>query len=159
MKSEPGVFGIDDLARSPGRTTAWDGVRNYQVRNMMRDRMLPGDQALFYHSNCAEPGVTGIADIVTPAYPDATAFDPADSHYDPGSNPDEPRWYVVDVRLRRKFKRNITLAELRQEKSLADMVLLQRGNRLSIMPVTRKQWDTIAVLERAGRGVQRKNIR
>ena len=147
MKSEPGVFGIEDLARCPRRTTGWDGVRNYQARNMLRDQMAPGDQALFYHSGCDEPGVVGIVDIVSEAYPDHTAFDPADSHYDPGSKPEDPRWFMVDVRLRRVLQRKITLAELRRTRALKDLVLLRRGNRLSIMPVTRRQWDTIIGLE------------
>lgn len=147
MKSEPSTFGIDDLKSRPGGVEPWDGVRNYQARNFMRDDMKKGDPVFFYHSNCAEPGIVGIATVASKSYPDPTAFDPEDSHYDPKSNPDNPRWYLVDVKYRRKFKRTITLQELKSHKALADMKLLARGNRLSIMPVTKKQWDYILDLE------------
>jgi predicted RNA-binding protein with PUA-like domain len=149
MKSEPDVFGIDDLARAPRKTTAWDGVRNYQARNYMRDGMARGDQAFFYHSNCAEPGIAGIVEISRTAYPDHTAFDPDDPHYDPDSSPEQPRWYMVDVTLVRRTKRVITLAELRKEaeKKLKGLALLRRGNRLSILPVSARQWSFILDLE------------
>lgn len=150
MKSEPSTFGIDDLKTRPGKTEPWDGVRNYQARNFMRDEMQKGDLAFFYHSNCAEPGIVGIMTIASDAYPDPTQFDPEDDHYDPKSDPDKPRWYLVDVRYKRKFKRTITLQELKQHRALADMKLLQKGNRLSIMPVTRKQWEYIEGLETRG---------
>jgi predicted RNA-binding protein with PUA-like domain len=149
MKSEPDVFGIDDLAKNPGKTTFWDGVRNYQARNFMRDQMQLGDRAFFYHSNCAEPGVAGIVKVVKTGYPDHTAFDRDDPHFDPDSDPDKPRWYMVDVRLERKLKRTITLAELREHTSgaLKGLALLQRGNRLSITPVSDEHWRFILDLE------------
>lgn len=146
MKSEPDVFGIDDLKNAPGRTDHWDGVRNYQARNYMRD-MKKGDEVLFYHSNCKEPGVAGLATVAREAYPDHTAFDPDDPHYDPKSDPEKPRWFMVDIKYRRKLKRVITLTELKQYRTLKDMPLVRRGNRLSIMPVTKKQWDFIMGLE------------
>jgi predicted RNA-binding protein with PUA-like domain len=148
MKSEPDVFGIDDLAAAPRRTTGWDGVRNYQARNYMRE-MARGDQAFFYHSNCAEPGIAGIVEVVRTAYPDPTAFDPDDPHYDPDSTPERPRWYMVDVRLVRPTRRIITLAELRKEaeKKLKGLALLRKGNRLSVLPVSAPQWRFILSLE------------
>jgi predicted RNA-binding protein with PUA-like domain len=147
MKSEPEAFGIDDLRQAPGKTDHWDGVRNYQARNMMRDQMKKGDLVFFYHSNCAEPGIVGIMKIVREGYPDHTAFDPETKYYDPKSNPDSPRWYMVDVRYVRKLKRVIPLAELKTCEKLKDMPLVKRGNRLSIMPVTKTQWDSILDLE------------
>ena len=149
MKSEPDVFSIDDLAKAPRRTTGWDGVRNYQARNFMRDGMARGDQAFFYHSNCAEPGIAGIVEISRTGYPDHTAFDPKDPHYDPASTSEEPRWYMVDVTLVRRMSRVITLAELRKkaEKELKGLALLRRGNRLSILPVSEKQWRVIVAME------------
>jgi len=150
IKSEPGVFSIDDLKNAPGKKTHWDGVRNYQARNMMRDEMRKGDFVLFYHSSCETPGITGIAEVVSAAYPDHTAFDPGDPHFDPGSDPDNPRWMMVDIRYKRKTARIITLKELkRHERRLDGLALLRRGNRLSIMPVSKKQWDFILSLERA----------
>jgi len=149
LKSEPGTFGIDDLAAQPGKTSAWDGVRNYQARNMLRDSMKKGDTAFFYHSSCEVPGIAGIVRIVKDGYPDKTAFDRKHHHYDPESKPDDPRWYVVDVKLERKFKRIITLDELRRHASdeLSDFVVLRRGNRLSVTPVTQAEWDFILTLE------------
>lgn len=147
MKSEPSEFGIDDLERRPDRTEGWDGVRNYQARNMMRDEMQPGDGVLFYHSNCETPGIVGIARIVRAAYPDPTAFDPSNKHYDPKSDPASPRWYMVDVRLERKLARTISLAELKSCPRLDGFALLRRGNRLSVMPVEPDQWDFILSLE------------
>jgi len=147
MKSEPGEFGIDDLNKRPKRTEPWDGVRNYQARNMMRDEMKKGDLAFFYHSNCDEAGIVGIMKIVKEGYPDQTAFDPDDKHYDPKSDPDNPRWFHVDVHFKRKFNNTITLQILRDQKSLKNMKLLQRGNRLSIMPLSKKEWDYILSLE------------
>lgn len=146
MKSEPDVFGIDDLKKASGGTDHWDGVRNYQARNYMRE-MQKGDEVLFYHSNCKEPGVAGLATVAREAYPDHTAFDPDDPHYDPKSDPDKPRWFMVDIKYQRKLKRVITLTELKQYRTLKDMPLVRRGNRLSIMPVTKKQWDFIMGLE------------
>lgn len=147
MKSEPEVFGIDDLYQRPGQTEHWDGVRNYQARNMMRDAMKLGDQVFFYHSNCAVPGIVGIMEIVKEGYPDDTAFDPDNPHFDPKSHPEKPSWMMVDVKYRQKFARTISLNELKQHPELADMVLLRRGNRLSIMPVSPEQWQFILGLE------------
>jgi predicted RNA-binding protein with PUA-like domain len=149
FKSEPDTFGIDALRKAPKQTAAWDGVRNYQARNMLRDSIKKGDLAFFYHSSCAVPGIAGIVSITHGGYPDATAFDPKHHHYDPDSKQDAPRWYVVDVKLVRKLKRVITLDELRAhaEKKLKDFVLLRRGNRLSVIPVTSKDWDFILTLE------------
>ena len=147
MKSEPDAFSIDDLAHAPKKTEHWDGVRNYQARNMMRDEMKLGDQVFFYHSNCAEPGIVGIAEVVKEGYPDFTAFDPECKYYDPKSDEEKPRWYMVDVRFVRKLKRVITLAELKSYSPIADMRLLARGNRLSVMPVSKKHWDLILKLE------------
>ena len=149
MKSEPDVFGIDDLKNRPGRTEPWDGVRNYQARNMMRDQMKRGDLAFFYHSNCDDPGIVGIMTVAREGYPDHTAFDPQAKYYDPKSDPGNPRWYMVDVRYKRKLTRTITLQELKQYGGgpLADMPLLRKGNRLSVMPVTAGQWDFILGLE------------
>ncbi len=147
MKSEPSEFSIDDLKNRPKKTEPWDGVRNYQARNMMRDEMKKGDQVFFYHSNCDEPGIVGVMTVSREGYPDHTAYDPNDKHYDPKSDPDNPRWYYVDVKYKRKFKRTITLSELRDHKVLENMRLLQKGNRLSIMPVSKKEWDYILKLE------------
>jgi predicted RNA-binding protein with PUA-like domain len=148
MKSEPDVFGIDDLAKSPRKTTHWDGVRNFQARNFMRDDMRRGDRAFFYHSSCDEPGVVGIVEIVKEGYPDHTAFDQHDDHFDPDSDPANPRWYMVDVRLERKFRRTITLATLREheKRALQGLALLKRGQRLSITPVSAAHWQFIVDL-------------
>lgn len=145
LKSEPSVFGLDDLARRPKKTEHWDGVRNYQARNYLR-AMRRGDLAFFYHSNCAIPGVVGIVEIVREAYPDCTAWDPNSEYYDPRSTPQQPRWFMVDVRLRRRLPRTVTLAEIKAHPALADMPLVQRGSRLSVMPVTARQWHTILEL-------------
>jgi predicted RNA-binding protein with PUA-like domain len=149
LKSEPAAFSIDDLAARPKRTAAWDGVRNYQARNMLRDSIKKGDTAFFYHSSCAVPGIAGIVSIVKGGYPDATAFDAKHANYDAESSPTEPRWYVVDVKLERKFSSLITLDELRKHagSELADLLVLKRGNRLSVTPVTKKNWDFILSLE------------
>jgi predicted RNA-binding protein with PUA-like domain len=149
FKSEPDTFGIDALAKAPKKTSAWDGVRNYQARNMLRDSIKKDDLAFFYHSSCEVPGIAGIVSITRGGYPDVTAFDPKHHHYDADSEQDSPRWYVVDVKLVRKLKRVITLDELRAhaDKKLKDFVLLRRGNRLSVMPVTNKDWDFILTLE------------
>jgi predicted RNA-binding protein with PUA-like domain len=145
LKTEPDTFGIDDLERAPRKTTSWDGVRNYQARNMLRDQMQRGDQAFLYHSSCETPGITGIVEVVKPGYPDATAFDRRHHHHDPDSDPDNPRWYMVDVRLVRRLPRVITLDELRKhaKQQLSGMVLLRPGTRLSVMPVTAEQWKFI----------------
>lgn len=148
MKSEPDEFGFDDLARRPDQTEPWDGVRNYQARNSLRDEMRAGDKVLFYHSNCAEPGIVGIAEIVGAARPDPTAFDPDDPHYDPKSDPEAPRWFLRDVRYVRPLKRLIGLRELKQHaEALAGFALIRRGNRLSVMPVSKAHWNYILRLE------------
>lgn len=145
MKSEPDTFSIDDLARK--RKEAWDGVRNYQARNHMRDGMRPGDGVFFYHSSCAVPGIAGIAEVASAAYPDPTQFDPRSKYFDAGSSRDNPRWMLVDVKFVRKLKRIITLDELKTHRALAAMPLLQRGSRLSVQPVTKAQWEFILTLE------------
>lgn len=147
MKSEPDVFGIDDLFKASKKTEPWDGVRNYQARNMMRDDMKKGDLVFFYHSNCKEPGIAGIMKIAREGYPDYTAFDPKEKYYDPKSDPENPRWHMVDVRYVRKLKRVITLSELKEIPGLAELPLVRRGNRLSILPVSKQQWDLILSLE------------
>jgi predicted RNA-binding protein with PUA-like domain len=146
MKSEPDVFGIADLKQKPRQTAPWDGVRNFQARNFLRDEMKKGDLAFFYHSSCAVPGIVGIIKIVRAGYPDATAFDPKHEHHDPRSTPDKPLWYMVDVKLVRALKRVVTLSEIKATPALKHMRLVQRGNRLSILPVTDKDWKTILAL-------------
>ena len=147
MKSEPNEFSIDDLKTQPDKTEHWDGVRNYQARNMMRDQMKIGDQVFFYHSNCETPGIVGIAKVVREGYPDFTAFEPKDPHYDPKSDPDNPRWYMVDIKYVRKLKRTISLKELKEISALSEMPLVRKGNRLSVMPTTKQQWQHILKLE------------
>lgn len=149
LKSEPDTFGIDNLAAKPKKTAAWDGVRNYQARNMLRDSIKKGDTAFFYHSSCAIPGIAGIVRVVKEGYPDKTQFDSKGDHFDPESKPNDPHWFVVDVQLVRKFKRLITLDELRKHASdeLSEFVVLRRGNRLSVMPVTKEEWDFVLSLE------------
>lgn len=142
MKSEPSDVSIDDLAALPGQVVDWYGVRNYQARNFMRDQMHVGDGVLFYHSNCAEPGIAGIAEVSRLAYPDRTQFDSQHRYFDPKSTPENPRWLNVDVRLVRKT-RLMTLAEMRTCPELARMRALQRGNRLSITPVDPREWAFI----------------
>jgi predicted RNA-binding protein with PUA-like domain len=147
MKSEPTTFGIDDLAKAPRRRAPWDGVRNYQVRNMIRDEMKKGDLAFFYHSSCEVPGIYGIARIVREAYPDSTAFDPRHAHFDPKSDPAAPSWYMVDVELVERFATPITLEKLKANaRALGDLIVLKRGNRLSITPVTATQWRKVIAL-------------
>ncbi|MEO8672746.1 MAG: EVE domain-containing protein [Tahibacter sp.] len=145
MKSEPDEFSIDDLAKR--KVEPWSGVRNYQARNYMRDGMRAGDGVLFYHSSCAEPGVVGIAEISAEAHPDPTQFDPRSDYYDAASKPDEPRWLLVDVKFKRKLKRTIALTELKDQAQLDEFALVKRGNRLSVMPVTKQEWDFILSLE------------
>jgi predicted RNA-binding protein with PUA-like domain len=142
MKSEPDECSIDAALAAPGKTVPWTGVRNYQARNFMRDAMKVGDGVLFYHSSCPEPGIAGIAEVASAAYPDATQFDKKSKYYDPASPKESPRWLHVDVRAVKKT-RLIPLAELREHKALADMVILRRGNRLSITPVTAAEWSFI----------------
>lgn len=145
MKSEPDVFSIDDLRRKGARGTHWDGVRNYQARNFMRE-MRPGDMAFFYHSNCKEPGIAGVMEVVREAYPDHTAFDREDPHFDPKSDPEKPRWYMVDVAYVDKFPRTLTLEALRMNPALEEMIILRRGNRLSVTPVTVDEWRTVMTM-------------
>ena len=148
MKSEPDECSIDDALSAPGATVPWTGVRNYQARNFMRDAMRVGDGVLFYHSGCAEPGIAGIAEVASEAYPDATQFDPASPYHDPRSTTDAPRWAHVDVRALRKT-RLVSLAELRSHPELAQMQVLRKGNRLSISPVTDDEWRVILAMAEA----------
>ena len=149
MKTEPTSFSVEDLAAAPRRTTGWDGVRNYQARNMLRDQMRRGDQALLYYSSTAVPGIVAIMQIVKDGYPDPTAFDRKHHHYDPESDPRNPRWFMVDVQLKRQLARTITLEELRAHahRELKGMVLLRPGNRLSVSPVEGAHWRFILSLE------------
>lgn len=143
FKSEPSCFSIDDLASSPSKTTAWDGVRNYQARNMMRDEMQIGDRGFFYHSNCKEIGIAGIVEIVSAAYPDETQFNPDADHFDPTSTREAPRWFLVDVKFLQKFDRVITLDELRENPLLENLMILRKGSRLSVTPVSAEDYQAI----------------
>ncbi|NBW45102.1 MAG: EVE domain-containing protein [Betaproteobacteria bacterium] len=142
MKSEPEECSVDDVIAMPNATVAWFGVRNYLARNFMRDQMRLGDGVLFYHSSCAQPGVVGLAEVASTPYPDATQFDADSKYFDPKASPEAPRWQLVDVRVTRKT-RTLGLAELRAHVDLTEMVLLRRGNRLSITPITAPEWNTI----------------
>ncbi len=146
MKSEPSEFSIDDLQRVG--TEPWDGVRNYQVRNMFRDEFKVGDRALFYHSNCQEIGVVGEMVVTSEAYPDPTQFDPHDTHYDPKSDPANPRWLLVEVSFVAKYPRVVTLSELRSDKRFADLALVRKGNRLSVLPLSKTHFQTIRQLSK-----------
>ena len=145
MKSEPSDVSIDDLAKLPKQSVAWYGVRNYQARNFMRDQMKVGDQVLFYHSNCEEPGIAGLAEVSTLVYPDETQFDPKNKYFDPKATRETPRWFNVDVKLAQKT-RLLGLKEMREHSALANMRTLQKGNRLSITPVDPKEWTYIQKL-------------
>lgn len=147
MKSEPKEFSIDDLRKRQGQTEHWDGVRNYQARNMLRDDMKIGDLAFFYHSNCTLPGIVGIVEVVREGYPDHTAFDLESPHFDSGSDPDNPRWMMVDIAYVRHTRRIISLAEMKKHEALSKMPLVRKGNRLSIMPVSEDEWNYILSLE------------
>ncbi len=147
FKSEPNAFSITDLKNMPGKTEHWDGVRNYQARNFMMNDMKKGDLAFFYHSNCKTPGIVGLVSITKEAYPDFTAQDSTSPYHDPKSTEDNPRWYMVDVKLIRELKRTISLTELKSQKKLTEFPLVRKGNRLSIMPVTDKDWNFILALE------------
>jgi predicted RNA-binding protein with PUA-like domain len=148
IKSEPDAFSIDDLENAPNGTEHWDGIRNYQARNFMRDEMQVGDLGFFYHSNCKEPGIVGICEVVSEAYPDHTAFDPNEKYFDAKSDPENPRWLMVDVRFKRKTRRLISLQELKgHAEKLEEFALVRRGNRLSIMPVSEAHWNFILSLE------------
>lgn len=146
MKSEPDVFSFADLKKRPKRTEPWNGVRNYQARNFMRDDMRPGDLILFYHSSCEIPGVAGIAKVGSTAYADVTQFDAKSEYFDPKATKETPRWFLVDVTWEMDLKKLVSLEELKQEKKLSEMRLLQRGNRLSILPVTREEFEYIKKL-------------
>jgi predicted RNA-binding protein with PUA-like domain len=148
VKTEPGSFSIEDLARAPKQTTGWDGVRNYQARNFMRDEMKVGDRVLIYHSSTDQPAVVGTARIAREAYPDPTAWDKNNDHYDAGSTPDNPRWFMVDIQLEQVFKMPIALEKLRGVAALKEMELLRRGSRLSVQPVRKEEFE--AILKLAG---------
>lgn len=143
LKSEPSCFSLEDLKQSPNQTAPWDGIRNYQARNFMCKDMHVGDKAFFYHSSCTPPGIVGTMTIVQEAYPDYTAFDPKSDHPDPKSTPENPRWFMVDVRFESEFKHLIPLELLKQKPELQHMQLLQKGNRLSILPITAHEWAFI----------------
>lgn len=143
FKSEPDTFSIDDLAKEKKQTTYWDGVRNYQARNFIRDEMRVGDKVIFYHSSAKPPAAVGICKIVKEAYPDFTAFDPEDSHYDPKSKKDSPSWFMVDILFLKKFNNPVPIAEIKMNKKLSNMHLVQKGSRLSVMPVTKDEFDVI----------------
>lgn len=145
VKSEPSSFSLDDLKKSKDQTTYWDGVRNYQARNYLR-AMKKGDKVLFYHSNSDPLAVFGVCEVVKEAYPDFTAFDPEDKHYDPKSKENEPTWYMVDLKFSKEFKHPVTTEDMKESKMLQDMQLLKRGNRLSVMPVTKEEFETIVNL-------------
>ena len=145
MKSEPDAYSIDDLKRD--KREPWDGIRNYQARNMMRDDMRVGDEVFFSHSNCKEPGIVGLMKVASKPYPDPTQFDKNSKYFDPKSDPENPRWCLVDVAYKRKLKRTITLAEIKASKGLDGLLLTRKGNRLSIMPIEKKHWDRLLGLE------------
>ncbi len=148
LKSEPTTFGIADLEAAPDQTTPWEGVRNYQARNFLRDGLRLGDRAFFYHSGTTHPAIVGIVEVARAGYPDETAFDPESPYHDPASTPEHPRWYRVDARLVRRLRREITLTELKRHRNiLGDFALLRRGNRLSVLPVTAAQWVFMLALE------------
>jgi len=146
LKSDPASFGFEELKRSPKKTTPWDGVRNYQARNLMRDDMRLGDGILFYHSQSDPTAVVGTAKVVRNAYPDPSQFDPGSRYHDPGSDPDDPRWFAVNIKLDKEFKQPVTLAELRRAPLLRDMVLLWKGSRLSVQPVSALEWRLVTKL-------------
>jgi predicted RNA-binding protein with PUA-like domain len=146
FKTEPGVFGIEDLKKSPKQITCWEGVRNYQARNMLRDEIRKGDRVLFYHSQVKPMAVVGTAEVVRSGYPDDTQFDPKSRYHDPKSDPDDPRWYMVDIRLEKVFPRPVTLQEMREVKGLGKMMLLQKGSRLSVQPVTAEEFRIVTRL-------------
>lgn len=146
FKSEPDAFSIDDLKAMKGKRDHWDGIRNYQARNLMRDSMKKGDLGFFYHSSCKVPGIVGVVEVVREAYPDHTALDPDEKYYDPKSSKDNPRWVMVDVKLRQQYREIISLVHLKTVSKLNDMVLLRKGSRLSIQPVTSAEWALITAM-------------
>ena len=143
VKSEPSEYSIDDLRAEPDQIACWDGIRNYQARNFMRDEMTVGDGVLFYHSNASPPGVVGTATVAREAYPDHTQFDPGDPHYDPKATEDAPRWFMVDIRFEEAFPRLVPLSELKATPGLEELPLVRKGSRLSIMPVSTAEWEII----------------
>lgn len=148
MKSEPDVFGIDDLKKVG--TEPWDGIRNYQARNLMRDDMKVGDGVLFYHSNAKPPGVVGVAEVASETYPDPTQFDPDNKYFDAKSKPDNPRWLLLEVKYVRHLPRMVSLAELKETPGLEEMMVTRKGMRLSIQPVTQAEWDIVLKIAEAG---------
>jgi predicted RNA-binding protein with PUA-like domain len=143
FKSEADAFSIDDLENSPGKKTYWEGIRNYQARNFTRDDMRKGDDVLFYHSRSETLAIVGYCEIVKEAYPDHTQFDPDSNYFDPTSTKKEPRWYMVDIKLKEKFDHPVSLQEIKENPKLKNFRLIQRGNRLSVFPVTKEEWDEI----------------
>lgn len=155
MKTEPGTYSIDDLAADADQTTSWEGVRNYQARNLLRDEIKEGDRVLFYHSACKEPAVVGTATVVRSGYPDSFAFDKRSTYFDAKSKPESPTWFMVDIKLDQKLETPVTLKALRERAALKtgglkDMVLLQKGSRLSVQPVTKKEFDVVMKMAKAG---------
>lgn len=150
IKSEPSEFSIDDLEKSKNQTTNWEGVRNYQARNFIRDEMKNGDKVLFYHSSTEPNAIVGICEVVKEAYPDHTQFDSKNVHYDPKADKKNPTWFMVDIKLVRKFKKPVTLEEIKVNQKLAKMRLVQRGNRLSVMPVTKDEHEEILKIDNLG---------
>ncbi len=146
LKSEPTAFSIEDLKNAPKKTSCWDGVRNYQARNFLRDSIKKGDKVFFYHSNAEPSGIAGTAEVVKEGYPDHTAFEPDDQHFDAKSDAKNPTWYMIDIKYEETFPRVLSLEELKHVPALTDMVLLQKGSRLSVQPVTKKQWEAICKL-------------
>ena len=150
VKSEPSVFSVDDLAQCPDQTRWWKHVRNYQARNFMRDEMQIGDRVFFYHSNTEEPAIVGIAEVVSAPYPDPDAFNPEASYFDPKSDPENPTWFLVDIRLNTRLDPPISLKKIKQHgEALGDLALIRKGNRLSVIPVNPEQWDIILSLRAA----------
>ncbi len=149
MKSEPHVFSFDNLLASPEQTSPWEGIRNYQARNFMRDSMKKGDQILYYHSSTQVPGIAGVAEVISKPYPDPSQFNPESDYYDPKASQDNVRWVMVDIKAVRKLERYLPLAELKEQAKLKDMRLLQKGNRLSIMPVSKEEFRFILKLAKS----------
>jgi predicted RNA-binding protein with PUA-like domain len=150
MKSEPETYGIEDLAREKNQTGCWEGVRNYQARNMMRDDMKVGDKVFFYHSSCKHPGIVATATVVKEAYPDFTSWDPTSKYFDPKSTKENPRWFMVDIKLDENFAQPITLQVLKEHKFLSELLILRAGNRLSITPISKQEWESIMKLKIGG---------
>ena len=143
FKTEPDAFSVDDLANMPNQTEHWDGIRNYQARNYLRDRVKLGDQVFIYHSSCKSVGIVGLAEVVKEAYADHTQFNPESKYYDPKADPDKPRWYMVDIKFKQKFDNLLSLKEIKTMPEIKDIGLVKKGHRLSIMPVPQNEWDTL----------------